>query len=299
MATLRSMVFMLLLQKRNDTKDVEIIQTLALSPVEKKGQMNPAEQVRAVIDAARALVKRQNEVYAEPQYLAVWTLYASHGGNYQNGPKWDKEQQALESALAALGTEPTKDDEWPRYWLRPDGSLVKVFIGRKGHHESELWNGFQWVLHGCCWPDDMFKDKGYKRLTPTEAQARMEDEVKDPVWHEVQARKILEQPAQDELQVLLERVKERRKECDSFENVMAASKYDRMHHASCFYQCLEFQRWIEEAMQKRNEVPAKVEGDEFEEWWNSEGKHGCDGYEHSRLAAKAAWHAAKAKERGV
>lgn len=52
-----------------------------------------------VVAAARRLVKRLDEIHADSHYQSVWTLYAIHGGDYSNGPKYDKELAELREAL--------------------------------------------------------------------------------------------------------------------------------------------------------------------------------------------------------
>ena len=67
--------------------------------------------------------------------------------------------------------EPTKDDEWPRYWLHdnmlyrenPNGT-VDLYCSRKS---SSYWTAITWRTWGVM-------PFGKKRLTPAEARARME-----------------------------------------------------------------------------------------------------------------------------
>lgn len=54
------------------------------------------------IKAAKALVDKLELIHADPQYQGVWTLYAIHGGDYTNGPKYDKELSELKEALSQL-----------------------------------------------------------------------------------------------------------------------------------------------------------------------------------------------------
>ena len=233
-------------------------------------------RIQAVIDAARV-------------YL-TWTTKNKEG--------W-RQREALESALAALGepaelkpfttwceknaalgTEPTKDDEWPRYWWWGSddfGSLHRE--DADGSHHYWIQNEFVKQTQG----EDKFsyaKHAPCKRLTPAEAQARMEGKeatqsaqsgncahcdkpVKECECFSEQ-RPTVNPPAQDELQVLLERVKEIRKEYEECIKVYSYGTLDRSRSMGHSDQCLEIQRWIEDAMKGR---PQKVEVDVIREWF--------------------------------
>ena len=109
-------------------------------------------RIQAVIDAARELA-----CYDAPHLSAR-----------------GKSKAALESALAALDTQPTKDDEWPRYFGHDDHGEMRIvcfqsvndgaYIKESGHtplSKTEL--GYRFFEQCPSWT----------RLTLTEAQARI------------------------------------------------------------------------------------------------------------------------------
>lgn len=53
-----------------------------------------------VIKSAQNLVDKLEEIHNDEHYRSVWTMYAIHGGDYSNGPKYDKELASLKKALA-------------------------------------------------------------------------------------------------------------------------------------------------------------------------------------------------------
>lgn len=54
-----------------------------------------------VLKAAKSLVKRLDEIHNHPEYLAVWTMFMLHGGDYTDGPKYGEELATLRSAIDA------------------------------------------------------------------------------------------------------------------------------------------------------------------------------------------------------
>ncbi len=48
---------------------------------------------------ARELAEKLRAIHDDPLYQAVWASAHNHGINYANGPKYDKELEALEAAL--------------------------------------------------------------------------------------------------------------------------------------------------------------------------------------------------------
>ena len=51
--------------------------------------------------ALEGLVVRLEEVHNSPEYKSVWCCYMIHGGDYSNGPKYDKVLATAQTALAA------------------------------------------------------------------------------------------------------------------------------------------------------------------------------------------------------
>jgi hypothetical protein len=72
----------------DEVKDAEIARLTA--------ERDEALRVR---DLAQKLVARLDIVHADDQYKSVWQLYMIHGGDYADGPKYDKELDALRAAL--------------------------------------------------------------------------------------------------------------------------------------------------------------------------------------------------------
>jgi hypothetical protein len=58
-----------------------------------------------LLAAARALCERLKVIHDDPLYLSVWTSAWNHGINYENGPKYDKELEALEAAVKAANVQ--------------------------------------------------------------------------------------------------------------------------------------------------------------------------------------------------
>lgn len=59
--------------------------------------------------ALENLVNRLEFIHADSHYKSVWSLYYVHGGDYSNGPKYDKELVAAKSALADSGPDPVAE----------------------------------------------------------------------------------------------------------------------------------------------------------------------------------------------
>lgn len=59
------------------------------------------QEINRIGGAAKALVARLESIHNDPHYMAVWESYAIHGGNYSNGPKYDKELESLKTAIDA------------------------------------------------------------------------------------------------------------------------------------------------------------------------------------------------------
>jgi hypothetical protein len=53
----------------------------------------------AVINAARALVRKLDLVHQDPLYKSVWFCAFNHGIDYTDGPKYEKELSELRKAL--------------------------------------------------------------------------------------------------------------------------------------------------------------------------------------------------------
>ena len=54
-----------------------------------------------VADKADWLLKRLDDVHADPAYQSVWTLNQLHGGEYR-GPRYSDQLTALREALASI-----------------------------------------------------------------------------------------------------------------------------------------------------------------------------------------------------
>lgn len=59
------------------------------------------EYANDIEHAARLLVEKLLEIHRDSRYMAVWSNYMIHGGNYV-GPQYDKELRALQSALGIV-----------------------------------------------------------------------------------------------------------------------------------------------------------------------------------------------------
>jgi len=60
-----------------------------------------AMALRAVREAATALLAKMDAVHADPRYVSVWTVNQIHMGPY-TGPKYDDEMTDLRAALSPL-----------------------------------------------------------------------------------------------------------------------------------------------------------------------------------------------------
>jgi hypothetical protein len=71
-------------------------------------------KLRAIKDAASALIEKMNRVYANREYQTAWTMYGVHMGDYKKngGMQWTEEQDNLTVLLAtAPETSPVEDDD--------------------------------------------------------------------------------------------------------------------------------------------------------------------------------------------
>lgn len=60
------------------------------------------EERNALRGALAALVRRLDEIHADPDYISVWAIAQVHRGAYA-GPKYDVELEAARAALAKEG----------------------------------------------------------------------------------------------------------------------------------------------------------------------------------------------------
>lgn len=63
------------------------------------------DAIKEVVDKAWLLINRMEKVYNDHRYQYVWQCYANHGGDYSNGPTWEKEFNDLKDILSLLITE--------------------------------------------------------------------------------------------------------------------------------------------------------------------------------------------------
>ena len=84
--------------KMDDKSDALIVKT-AVSLF--KGLELKIENDQNVIQSAKALVKKLDQIHEDPTYKGVWTVYFTHFGNY-TGPDYAKEFQELKNRLNDL-----------------------------------------------------------------------------------------------------------------------------------------------------------------------------------------------------
>lgn len=84
--------------------------------------------------ALEGLVVRLEEVHNSPEYKSVWCCYMIHGGDYSNGPKYDK---VLATAQTALAASPDDHARWIKAEalreLQSDDTFTECTGTREGH----------------------------------------------------------------------------------------------------------------------------------------------------------------------
>ena len=123
-------------------------------------------------DASETIPLRDNPLPISPRIQAV--IDAAREYKKYCGTFTSPQGQALESALAALDKEPTKDDEWP--WAKETMLMInKLTPDIKGKAFDPDWFVLRQRLEAM-----------EQRLTPAEAQARMEvrpQKVEGDEWY--------------------------------------------------------------------------------------------------------------------
>lgn len=76
--------------------------------------------------------KRLTQVHSDPLYMSVWQLFMIHGGDYSNGPKYDKQQAALSEALKPFEEPDAKGER-----LTTEQAADRILEVLKEHDEKE------------------------------------------------------------------------------------------------------------------------------------------------------------------